>query len=214
MTLRIDNLYLINDKFFFSKTKENPIPNTNEEIIKIEKVPEFNISTSGSRLIVFILKDKFNEYNPLIIQQQNKKYYIVYPEEIDYLKEYNTTKILLLDVFLKETNLPNVGDSLYDISDEKKMQLSLLYQQYLIQTIDSNFINNLTENNLQELINHCKKIDNWNLLNKSIEDIFSNRLNLLNSFLKEDFSNNISINKEFSSTASATPKSKIFICSS
>ncbi|CAF1329352.1 unnamed protein product [Rotaria sordida] len=68
-------------------------------------------------------------------------------------------------------------------------------------------INKLTENNLQELINHCKKIDNWNLLNKSIEDIFSNRLNLLNSFLKEDFSNNISINKEFSSTASATPKS-------
>ncbi|CAF3358329.1 unnamed protein product [Rotaria sp. Silwood1] len=68
-------------------------------------------------------------------------------------------------------------------------------------------INNLSENSLQELINYCKNINNWNLLNKSIEDIFSNRLNLLNNFLKEDFSNNILMNKEFLSTASATPKS-------
>ncbi|CAF2317147.1 unnamed protein product [Rotaria sp. Silwood2] len=68
-------------------------------------------------------------------------------------------------------------------------------------------INNLTENNLQELINYCKKMNNWNLLNKSLEDIFSKRLNLLNNFLKEDFSNNILMNAEFLSTASATPKS-------
>jgi hypothetical protein len=68
-------------------------------------------------------------------------------------------------------------------------------------------IKNLTEDNLRELINQCKQTNNWNLLNNSIESIFSNRLNLSTSFLKNDFSENISINNEFSSTASATPKS-------
>ncbi len=68
-------------------------------------------------------------------------------------------------------------------------------------------IKNLTENNLEELINQCKQMNNWDLLRNSIEFIFSNRLNLSTSFLKNDFSQNISIKYQSSSTASATPKS-------
>ncbi len=69
-------------------------------------------------------------------------------------------------------------------------------------------IKNLTENNLRELIDQCRTTADWNLLKNSIEFIFSNRSNLSTSFLKKDFLENISINKEFSSTGSATPKSK------
>jgi len=69
-------------------------------------------------------------------------------------------------------------------------------------------IKNLTENNLRELIDQCRTTTDWNLLKNSIEFIFSNRLNLSTSFLKKDFLENISINKQFSSTGSATPKSK------
>ncbi|CAF3649699.1 unnamed protein product [Rotaria socialis] len=68
-------------------------------------------------------------------------------------------------------------------------------------------INNLTENNLQELISQCEKTNDWNILEKSMEIIFSNRFNLLTSFLKVDFTENISNKSESSPTASATPKS-------
>ncbi|CAF2034825.1 unnamed protein product [Rotaria magnacalcarata] len=68
-------------------------------------------------------------------------------------------------------------------------------------------INNLTENNLKELISQCEKTNDWNILEKSMEIIFSNRFNLLTSFLKVDFSENISNKSESSPTASATPKS-------
>ena len=74
-------------------------------------------------------------------------------------------------------------------------------------------INNLTADNLQELIQRCeRKNNNWNLLNDTIETIFSNRSNLSNSFLKSEYSNNISKAEEISSSASATPKSKRCVC--
>ena len=68
-------------------------------------------------------------------------------------------------------------------------------------------IKNLTENNLQQLINQCKQINNWNLLKQSIELIFSNRLYLSTSFLKKDYLENLSINQQTTTTTSATPKS-------
>ncbi len=67
--------------------------------------------------------------------------------------------------------------------------------------IEESKIKNFTENNLQDLINQCQQMNNWNLLKNSVEFIFSNRFNLSTSFLKKYFSENISINQQSSPTA-------------
>lgn len=67
----------------------------------------------------------------------------------------------------------------------------------------------LIEENLQQIVNKCKELDNWQILQNVIYLIFSNRQNLSSSFLQKGFLINISSSTETSTTTttSATPKS-------
>ncbi|CAF4769682.1 unnamed protein product [Rotaria sp. Silwood1] len=76
---------------------------------------------------------------------------------------------------------------------------------YLDEYINSNLF--LIEENLQQIINKSKEINNWTLLQNLIYSVFSNRQNLSSSFLQKTFPMNILLNNETSSSASATAKS-------
>jgi len=78
---------------------------------------------------------------------------------------------------------------------------------YLDEYMNSNLF--LIEENLQQIINKSKELNNWEILQNIIHLVFSNRQNLSSSFLQKGFLINLSINNEISSaTTSATPKSK------
>lgn len=76
---------------------------------------------------------------------------------------------------------------------------------YLDEYINSNLF--LREDILQQIINRCKEINNWQLLQNLMFSVFSNRQNLSSSFLQKGFPLYISLNNETSPSASATAKS-------
>lgn len=81
------------------------------------------------------------------------------------------------------------------------------HSAYLDENINSNMF--LMEENLLEIINKCKQLNNWDLLRHVIHNVFSNRQNLSSCFLKKGaFVLNLSSNQETSTTSSAIPKSK------
>ncbi|UJR23464.1 hypothetical protein I4U23_026466 [Adineta vaga] len=75
---------------------------------------------------------------------------------------------------------------------------------YLDEYMNSNLF--LIEDNLEQFIKKCKENNNFDLLQKLIHSVFSNRQNLSSSFLRKGFPLNLSPNTDTSS-ASATPKS-------
>ncbi len=77
---------------------------------------------------------------------------------------------------------------------------------YLDEYINSNLF--LIEENLQQIINKSKELNNWELLQNLIHSVFSNRQNLSSSFLRKGFPLNLSLNNETSFATSVTPKSK------
>ena len=77
---------------------------------------------------------------------------------------------------------------------------------YLDEFINSNLF--LIEENLREILNKCKELNQWDLLRNVIYNVFSNRQNLSCSFLKKGgFHLNLSSNQQTSLASSATPKS-------
>jgi hypothetical protein len=77
---------------------------------------------------------------------------------------------------------------------------------YLDEYINSNLF--LIEENLQQIINKSKELNNWSLIQNTIQSVFSNRQNLSSSFLRTSFPINLSVNNDTSSAQSVTPKSK------
>lgn len=77
---------------------------------------------------------------------------------------------------------------------------------YLDELMNSNLF--LIEENLQQIINKCKEVNNWDLLRNLVHSVFSNRQNLSSSFLQKGFPLNLSLNTDAPSASSATPKSK------
>ena len=81
------------------------------------------------------------------------------------------------------------------------------HSAYLDESINSNQF--LIEESLQQIVNQCQQLNQWDPLRNIIHTVFSNRQNLSSSFLKKGaFPLNLSSNIDTSSSASATPKSK------
>lgn len=153
MTTEVNNLFLINGtKLTFELTddlKHTYDPQILEDVQNKLKIPRFYYYNNGSKLIIFIVKEKYNNYNVLIAQiiDDNKKRIMLYPEELDFKFEYKTKNAFII-------NPPNL--SLYDISLKEKILLNELRIEYEIKNIDENFILKLLNNKnsmISEIIN-------------------------------------------------------------
>jgi len=169
--INIDNLLLVNGHHLAFKENSHFIPPLDEEIKSIFSVPEFSYSDKGSKLIIIIVRNKFDQNDVIIVQQTNPNnlqinsneephYNLLYPNYIAFLDELRVVKSWII-------NPPN--ENLQTLSTSKKESLAKLSKMYSDINIDTEFMRILLENTtiLSQDINVAESI----LQGLSIKDI-------------------------------------------
>lgn len=139
---KIENLFLVNNKYLEFLINENYVPVLNEPITSSIKIPPFEFDSNGSKLMIFVVRNKFNEYNVIIsqlsfIDEENYQINLLYPQNVNFDQEWKTIKAWI-------TVAPD--HNLKDVPTTKKYLLNNLSQTYSNKNIDSEFMRVLLEN--------------------------------------------------------------------